>query len=221
MSPRRSFGLTLAAAALLALVTTWPRVDASYIPTPIKSIQQVTITSAGSNSNTYTLSPTVTKANSILIWNGSSSVDSSSGFVSCDTFQMGEFTDNATITARLGGSAATCASTGAIYQATVVEFVGQFVKSSGCGNITIADGSSSNSATIGAVVVAKTIVHMTGFGQLSAAPMTYAGMVGNNVSTQLGYRLTIPDTTHITATGTTLSSPTGNRRIGYCYLEFR
>lgn len=196
--------------------------EATFIPSPVKSIQQVSIAFAGANTAAAVITAIV-PGNSILMYQGHVSADNVSALVPCDAFMLGTITDATHITAISGGTGATCAPTAAAkYNAVVVEYIPQFIKSQGCGTIAPADGASTGTATITAVVVAKTIVALTGFGQLAAgAPMTMGGLGGQNVATQLGWLLTLTNTTTITATGTTLSTPSGLRRIGYCYLEFK
>jgi hypothetical protein len=176
-----------------------PPLEATYTPTPIKSLQQVVIALASATSNTATLSPTVVAANSILIYQGHDS-DEGTGFTHGNGWIKGALTNGTTVTATAGVAA------DGSYNGAVVEFIPQFVKSSGCGTLT-----PSGTATITAVNVAKTLVSTTGYTN------TY------NTSSSVGVngaviRVTLTNATTITANA---QGNNGGLTIGYCYLEFK
>jgi hypothetical protein len=177
--------------------------EATYTPSAIKSITPVTITiAAAAGTNTQTVA--VTAANSVLVFNGqihSSSVGPDSAWVN------GTITNGTTITAnRLNFNGSST------YNATLIEFLGSFVKSQQCNTIALADTVASNTATISAVTTSKTMLAYTGVttNQGSGTSLT------PNVS-QFA-KLVLTNSTTITADR---SNAIDTLNVGYCYLEFK
>lgn len=182
----------------------------SYIPTPIKSIQQVVI-SLTAGSGTATLSTAVVPGASLLIFQGLVSNDNTAqlGF---DDFATAVLTNSTTVTAtRQGGG--TWALT---WYGVVIEYLQTFVKSVGGGTIAIADGASSNTATITAVDPAKTLVVCTGWQNANSNPSSaeskWVEVVG---------AVSLTNATTITGNrgGTALSGT--SCQVGYRYIEFK
>lgn len=178
-----------------------PPLAATYTPTAVKSVQMVSISLAAATSNTASLSPNVIAANSILIYAGHTT-NEVSGFSQGPGWIRGTFTSGSTITALTAGAAGVTGT----YTASVVEFLPQFVKSSACG--TLAVGAT---ATITAVVLAKTMLVTTGYTNNYATNSS----IGINGAV-LGVKFN--STTQI---GVNTVADNGALTIGYCYLEFK
>lgn len=213
----KTFGALVAVAAILSGVRAphfsgrvqLPRLlegtalQATYIPTPIKSLTPISITiSAASTSNTQTVS--VTAANSLLIATG---ISDNNVLPPDSGWAKGTITSGVTITATR------IASVGAVtYTATLVEFIPQFVKSQGCNAIDLADTVASNTATITSVNTAKTLLAHTGV----------TSTVGSGVSlTVNNAQLTTLTQTNATTITVTRGVTSGEVNTGYCYLETR
>lgn len=168
--------------------------NAAYIPSAIKSITAISIATTGTGSQTQTVS--VTKANSLLYYNGQIWIGS---FVECNAYA--QLTNGTTVTA-------TSNACGATWKGTLVEFYGNFVQSEGGNTITLT-GVSTNTSTITAVVVAKTLVsylgHTTTGADTSAAEMSGTAVLTNTT----------------TITGTIGAVPSNAVTLGYGYLELK
>lgn len=191
-------------------------VEATYIPTPVQSVQAATATFAGATTTaTATLGTTLkSAANAVLIWDGLSS-GANSGLYSPAAWVSGTITNTTTITATSQGAP----RNGDYYRGEVVEFLAFFVKSSGCGSISIANGSNSNTATITSVNTAKAIVALTGMTANSTVTLDGAHSIEPNVQADV----TLTNATTITANwkyDSTNSVPQ-SRTVGYCYVEFK
>jgi hypothetical protein len=177
-------------------------VFASYTPTPIKSITNISIACTGCTTATQTVA--VTKANSILVFTGNTT-DEAAGTIS-GFWMYGTITNDTTVTATRAS-----ASPNIVYTATLVEYLGNFVKSEGCGSITIpADGSLTTDATVTAVTIAKTQLGYTGMDVNSAGgggTLYMAKLTFNTTTTVRAARL--------------VGSGTFSTTAGYCYLEFK
>lgn len=197
----------LASAGLLllgvALGLLWP-VQASYIPTPFKSIQPISITVAGAASNTQTVT-SVTPANSILLDAGRTSSDAS-GFVNGGGLAWLTLTNATTVTATRGVNNADTA----VIKGVLLEFLPGMLKSSTqCGTIAYAGGSST--ATITSVDTTKAILVSTGFGN------------NYNTPSSAGDSNVFPVLTLTNATTVTSSNIGGSFTVthGYCVAEGR
>src|SRR5581483_6763763 len=137
----------------------FPGVLATYFPTPVKSVQQVSIT-IGTSSATGTATVTsVTPAASLLVFQGTTTADTNP-YYGINT-AYGTITNATTVTATRG-FAFTLATT--VYNAVLVEFLPQFVKSQKCGTRGLgARATAATGPTASAVVPTKTVVANTGW----------------------------------------------------------
>lgn len=197
-------GVTLPRVAFQPRLFDGTLLEATYTPTPIKSLQQLSGTSAA----TITLSPAVTVASTLLIAQGMSTTNAG-GFVSgFAAYAYAQLTNSTTVTLTAG-------STTPIWKGVAVEFLPQFVKSQGCNTISIASASLTNTSTITAVTVAKTIVASTGWKSDGGSSEAIGAQEGTVVLT---------NTTTITATKGAVANESGgapNFVAGYCYVEFK
>lgn len=180
----------------------------TYIPTPVQSIQQVSITLNNQLSNTATLSPSVIAANCLLTFQGLTSNNVTTG-TAAYAMARAVITNGTTVTASQG---ATAPGLVIVWNGAIVEFLGPFVKSSGSGTIVIPDGSTSATVTIPSVNPAKTIV---AFGGQSVV------VVGNiDPQSQLA-RLDLTNATTITATKAATTATPTTLTVAYSYIELR
>lgn len=182
-------------------------VSATYVPTPIKSIQQVSIAVSGTT-NTATISSIVT-GSSLLVYQGHTSTDAG-GALNFDDFGYGTITNATTITAAKQGSGASGAI---IWRGVVVEYLQNFTRSQGCSTIAIADGSTSNTATIASVTTSKTVVAFTGASNANAT--------NTALLTEILPVASLTNATTITAARNSTAAAGTSLLAGYCYLEFR
>jgi len=179
--------------------------DASYTPTPIRSVTDISISIPNGSFNA-TQSVSVTAVYSLLVWDGQTT-DCQNGPL--HAWASASITSNSVVTAGRQGN-----SCGIIYNAQLVEFLGNFVRSSGCGSITIASGQSSATATIPAITVGKTVLAKTGVQTDMAAGTSTTPTVDQFV------RLSKTNTTTLTAQRAA-TGVISSVSAGYCYLEFR
>lgn len=169
-------------------------INAAYIPSAIKSVTSIAITTTGTGSQTQTVN--VTKANSMLYYNGQHWVTT---FVECLAYA--QITNGTTVTALSNAC-------GGPWRGTLVEFYGNFVQSEGCGTIALT-GVATNTATIPSVVVNKTMSSYLGH--------TTTGGDTSAVEAQ-GYAVL---TNATTITGTIGGAGTNTNTLGYCFLELK
>lgn len=175
-------------------------VDAAYIPSAIKSITQIAITTTGTGSQTQTVS--VTKANSLLIYNGNTET---ANFNECDAIAV--ITSGTTITA----TSITC---GGAYKGTLIEFYPNFVKSEGSSTVNVAAASTSATGTVSpSVTTAKTVMAYTGIS-------TTGGCADSNLPNAIG-TATLTATNQVTVTISNNSPNSCTYVVSYSYLEFR
>ena len=194
--------------------------QATYTPTPIKSVQTVTVTFNGSQaSNQAALNPALTSlANSVLTWEGTFA-HTSGGFYSSAGFLIGTLSSVNAVTANTGSGNPL---NGSYYRGVVIEFLSNFVKSRACNTISIPNGSDSatNAAPFSpAVTVAKTWLTMTG--GMTTSTIQLNGAADGEGQAQMD--ITLTNTTTATAFwqwNASTSRPQA-RQIGYCYVEFR
>ena len=179
--------------------------EATYMPTPIRSLQQISIVMTGVATNTQVPSPSVSLTSSVLDYQGTTSDDVNP--MGCWSTAYGAITSAVLITATRG-----CATTNAVYNAVLVDYLTNFVKSRNCGTVAIGSGASSNTATITSVVPAKTFVALSGF--INNDVSAVASASGNFLP-----RITLTNATTITATRQRNSTIT--LTAGYCYVEFK
>lgn len=182
-------------------------VQATYIPSPIKSIQPITIPLNSTLSNTAIPNPTVIAANSILIYQGVSGDEVSP--TNCSHEALGTITSGTLITATKG-----CVTSNTTYNAVLVEFLGTFVRSQGCNTIAVGDSSLTGTRAITSVVTAKTMVALTGMTNIWAG----AGSSGGHFLPRLDL------TSSILVTATRQVNPGGapySLVAGFCYIEFK
>lgn len=183
-------------------------VYAGYIPTPVKSVQQVSVSvAAAAITGSATITAVVT-GNSLIVYQGIFTDDSGNAF-GCQDWMIGAFSSTTTITATKGS---TCSTFNNNYKAVVIEFLGNFVKSSGNGVIAIADGSTSNTAPITSVNTAKMAVAYTGQKNNTAALTT---------AREDFVTVSWTNATTITAARGATSSNLNNLNAGYNYVEFK
>src|SRR5262245_39144332 len=180
-----------------------PVVEASYTPTPIKSMTDISIPVAN-GSSTGTQAVNVVATNALLVYSGST-IDCQNGPL--NQWTLGLITSNTVVTAFRIGNACN-----AVYNASLVEYLGTFVRSAGCGVINLV-GVVSNTTTIPAVTVAKTALAKTG------AQTDMSSGTSLTPTTDQFARLSKTSATVITAQRTPngISATLG---VGYCYLEF-
>lgn len=191
--------------------------QATYIPTPIQSISEVTATfSGGSTTATGTIGTTLVSAsNAVLIYQGHYS-STASGIYAAQAFVRGAITSTSQVTATSGGTP----SATSIWRGRVVEFVGTFVRGGACNTIAIANGSDSNTATLSITSAAKTIVVLEG--GTTTSSLTFDGALGADVESEAQMNLSLSGTT-LTATWqwNINNSRPASRVVGYCYVELR
>lgn len=179
-----------------------------FFPSAIKSITQIAVTLGGGvASNTQSVS--VTKANSILIFNGCTA---SSGATNGPRsgWTRGVITSDSVVTVSRGGS-----SGSVVWYGTLVEFYGGLVKSSGENTITLADTVASGTYTVSpSVVIGKTLLSHTG--------------ISTNADTTYSLDISLPQllTIAFTATNTITTTRDGSvtqqdATVGFNWLELR
>ncbi len=184
-----------------------PSLEASYVPSAIKSITPISIAAVAGTSNTQTVS--VNASNSLLVANSNEFLRQ---LFECS--QEAVITNGTTITATWGAGTGSC-SPSVPFKGTLLEFFGNFVKSQGSNTITIASGNTSNTATITSVNTAKVATVFTGF--------TAAAGCTDSTSTANFANGTIVQTyaTTITASVGAISPNGCNYSVAYSYLEYR
>lgn len=219
---RLACALALLAAFALGQVTTRPTswrlprlfegtlLEASYIPSAIKSIQAVSITFSGST-GTYTTSPTVTASNALLILQGFVSGDGSSGLFGTPTLSYAQITNGTTITGTQSSS-----NTNTTWSGVLVEFIVQFVKSQACNTIAFTGGSGTFTIGGSGVNTAKTALAWTGW----TASANYTFDTAHQSTNQATPKVVLTNATTVTAT-VAASGLGDTRTIGFCYLEFK
>lgn len=180
----------------------------SYIPTPIKSIQQVAI-ACGGLSAVATISPVIVGA-SLLIYQGHQSQDAG-GALNFDDFAYGLLTNPTTVTVAKQGNGALGGQV--VWNGMVVEFLQNFVKSQGSGTIAIPDGSASATVTIPSVNTGKTILVFTG--------QSNANNVNTGRMNALCATVALTNGTTITAARLAAAVTLTGLLVGYHYLEFK
>jgi len=134
----------------------------------IKSIHQYSITIAASSlTNTATIT-SVTTANTVIIWQGTTSTSSTSGAYNRAAVRL-TLTNSTTVTATRENN-----SDSTTINFTVVEFASG-VNSIQAGTITVASGSASNTATISAVGANAFVLYL---GESTAGTNGYSDSVG-------------------------------------------
>jgi len=177
-------------------------VEATYLPTPFKSIQPVTVTIASGTSNFATLSTPVVLANTILVYGGQYSTDSSgfhhgSGWAWCQpttttTVYCYRYVTGASVTVNL----------------TAIEFASGLLRSAQCGAV-VMSGLTGSAALTTSVTVAKSIATFTG---IADAYVTAASTGDNDVMATLT----------LAATSISAAKAGGgayNNAVGYCVAE--
>lgn len=169
----------------------------------IKSIQQVSITIAvSSTSNTATLGTSVTAANAMLIYNGATTTVVSTTLYN-EAMASITLTNGTTVTATRGLGTA-----GAVtVRATVVEFISD-VNSIQYGTVAIANGTTSNTGTLGTTVGANAFVIWLGAITTNGANAFSASQSG----------ITLTNTTTVTAS-VGASLPSGTVTVSYCVVD--
>jgi hypothetical protein len=178
-------------------------VEATYLPTPFKSIQAVSVTISSGTSNYATLSPAVNLANTILVYGGQTSNDTSgfhngSGWAYCTpssstTVSCYRYVAGATVTVNV----------------TAIEFASGLLRSATrCGAITMS-GLTGTAVLSPPVVVAKSVATMTG---IADPYVTAASTADNDVLVRLSLAAGV-----ITATKT--GGGAYNNAVGYCVAE--
>jgi hypothetical protein len=176
--------------------------EATYTPTPIKSIQYGSIAmTAGTGSNTATITSVDTTATAVT-FGGNDCNDTASTQAQGSCFSRLTLTNATTITATRDASASVAASV----QYIAVEYLAQFIRSRQEGVITLTAGS--GTATITAVTVAKTALINNGV--TTASTNTSQGNVGMA-------KLTLTNTTTVTCSSVNSITP----KCGYTALEFK
>ena len=179
-------------------------VEATYLPTPFKSIQAVSVTISSGTSNVAALSVPVNLANTILVWGGQNSTDASgfhhgSGWAWCQPFATAvacyRYVAGSTVTVNL----------------TAVEFASGLLRSATrCSSITMS-GLAGAVALSPPVTVAKSFVTFTGI----ADPYITAASTADNDAM---VKLTL-------AAGSITATKAGggayNNSVGYCLAEGR
>jgi hypothetical protein len=185
-------------------------VEATFIPTPIQSMQAVTATFAGGSATaTATLTTALKSTSNALLFYQGHQTYGASGTPSNLLWARGTITNTTTITVTSGSTPAA----GQYWRGQVIEFIGPFVRSGNCGSISISNGSNSNTATLTGVTAAKTAVAWTGGSASSSLTMT--GSAGDDTENTAESDLSLSGTT-LTGTWTwngTTSHATG-RVIG-------
>lgn len=173
-----------------------PSLEAAYVPSAVKSITAIALTSAG-----LTQTVSVIAANSILFGNGTNSPQAS------PNGQIYAVITNGTTITGTGG-----AGGGASYAGQLVEFYGNFVVpgGQGCTGITITPPATSGSVTIPSVVVARTALASTGF---SGSDSTSTWVVAP--------KTVLAGSTTVTTTLNTAPATAQSVTAGFCYLQFR
>lgn len=191
----------------------------SFIPSPIKSIQYVLATFNGSATTiSVTLSPTVVKANSIIVPMGFL-CNSNGGVYTAAGLVRWQWISGSQINALAGAAPLN----GNYARAMVVEFFPQFVKNQGDGATTVASGTDSITVTISAITIAKTMLVMTGQ-TFDSSPAVFGGNLGDDTEQIIQADLTFNNSTTIQAVWTrnhNLVNHLSNRTVGYNYLEFK
>jgi hypothetical protein len=180
----------------------------SYIPTPIKSFQQVAIVCSGtSQAAAITM---VDVSASLLSYQGHSSQDNSAS-INQDEFCYGLITGPTVVTVSRAGNGALG---GAItWCGLVEEYLKTFIKSQGSGTIAIPDGSTSAIVTIPAVNPLKTRVAFTG--------LSNANAVNTGRMNALMAAVFLTDAVTITAARAAAAVTATSLVVGYSYLEFK
>lgn len=208
MTTKPGLAACLAVLAVLALsvLPTPPALEATYVPTILKSVQRGTITiTNGSTSNTATIT-SVSTANAVVHLMGYSGNDTSNAVAD---FVRVDLTNATTVTARRDSG--TTGSATAAYE--VIEFVASFVKSVQTGTIAFTDGGAlTNTATITGVTTAKTLLFHTGQG-------VTGGTTSGGATSSIETRLDLTNATTVTATRNTVAG-TG-ATVGFTAVELR
>lgn len=185
------------------------RLEATYTPTLVKSVQPVSITVAsGAASNTATLSTAVTLGKALLLFQGNTT--DAAAEQPCGQFLSGALTSATVVTATKGGG---CTLNTSVYNGVVVEFLPQFVTSGACSTDAIASGSLSKVITISSVNTAKTVAVLTGWTDDDTN-------TGQSLYSFFLPRITVTSATQLTVTRGT-STGTVVLNFGYCYVEFK
>jgi hypothetical protein len=198
--------IVLVVVALIGGMLRPQSIGATFTPSMIKSIQQVTVTIPnGTLSATATITAII-PGNTLLVYQGQDSPEPA--YLLCSA-AIGSIQDATHIVATRPTA---CGNGASNWNGVVVEFLGNFVKSQGCGNISIANAATSGAATITSVNTAKTIVEQTG---MNLNPGSSA-----DVPTEYLSALTLSNATTISASRQSASNTnTVNESVGYCYLE--
>lgn len=181
------------------------RLEASYIPTVIKSVQSATMDLNGVTSKTSTITA-VTTANSALFYLGSTCSGCSALNGVSYIFARCTLTNTTTVTCVNGGAV------GVTNLASwhLVEFRGGVVKSVQRGSVALATAAS-QTATITSVNTAKSFVN-------------FLGLENNDTATawQSGYmpKLVLTSATVVTATSGVANASSTTNNVGYQVVEF-
>lgn len=185
--------------------------EATYTPTPVKSLSQISIVLSGALTNTAAWTGTANKAT--LVFEGNLTSDNS-GFENGNDFSYGTITSGAVVTATRGVNANT-----QTWKGLVVEYLPQFVKSAACGTLPILDAGISANATLVGVTATKVLVTYTGetHSYNTNSDLAIKGeLLANLIWAASG------GNTQLTVTRTYVASSAGtNLTVGYCYVEFR
>jgi len=177
--------------------------EATYLPTPFKTIQAVSISISSGQTNTATLSTAVNLANTIVVYGGQTSTDTS-GFHNGSGWAYCLPTATTTITCYRGvtGSSVTV-------NVTVLEFASGLLRSATrCGAIQMS-GLTGTAVISPPVVAAKSFVVMTG---IADPYITATSTADNDVMVRLSLAAGV-------ITATKAGGGAYNNAIGYCVAE--
>lgn len=186
--------------------------EATYTPTPIQSITtfDLTVTTPTTTNTTAGGVINVNPSYSVLMSNAVGN-DATAGQTPGASLLKGALAgDGQSVTVTRN---ACCGGGSPTYTGTVVQFITQFVKSRGCGTITMSGAATGDSSSFTSVTTAKTLLFYTGQTSDDGGSLN----ITNNALIKHKFKTT-PTATVITASR---SSNTDVSVSGFCYVEFK